>query len=216
MNEAYVWQGDAMWCHRVRELKAGLLTRRSGAVFSVGEEELLLVQTSKLPTCFWNVAEYKVYISIKDLKMETLKYSTWVNVLSYIPSLQSVHTASRLHQRWHTSVTSLHSSLPEALLDGVSLTMADRWNSIKQGPLWLAGWRHMTPPLCVCVCVSWLCCDTNSSSALITTNTHSHIVYLYPGLDVVNIITEQSNLCVHARLMWHMEPNVPVSRKKLK
>ena len=67
--------------------------------------------------------------------------------------------------------------------------------------------------VCVCVCVSWLCCDTNSSSALITTNTHSHIVYLYPGLDVVNIITEQSNLCVHARLMWHMEPNVPVSRK---
>ena len=42
---AIMWHGDVVWCHKVTELKAGLLTTRFRNSAFCGREELLLVQT---------------------------------------------------------------------------------------------------------------------------------------------------------------------------
>ena len=45
INKATVWHGDVVWCHKITELKAGLLTRRFRSRDLCGRKELLFVQT---------------------------------------------------------------------------------------------------------------------------------------------------------------------------
>ena len=44
-NHANLWHGDVLWCHKVTELKVGLLMRRFRSSVFCGREELLLVGT---------------------------------------------------------------------------------------------------------------------------------------------------------------------------
>lgn len=43
INNVNVWHGDVLWCHKVPELKAGLLMRSLSSSVYRGKEELLLV-----------------------------------------------------------------------------------------------------------------------------------------------------------------------------
>ena len=45
INWVNVWHGDVGWCHKVTELKAGLLTRRFKSSVFCGRVEVLLAQT---------------------------------------------------------------------------------------------------------------------------------------------------------------------------
>ena len=61
INYANVWHGDVVWCHKVTELKAGLLTRRLWSSVLCGRGELLLVRTLTFKT--------RTYKTLKERKI---------------------------------------------------------------------------------------------------------------------------------------------------
>lgn len=135
--------------------------------------------------------------SVKYLKI-WLQSSVWV-----------IHTRSCEHQSWHTSV-SAGGSIGGRVVNGGSTGKTQSSQACWDWP------QHVTAPLVrACWCV-WA--DTGSRAALVS-GINTTTVYLYLQSDMANIITEQSNLWVHAWLMWHTEANVPpqpVSWKKEK
>ena len=90
-----MWMCDLVWCHKVTELKAGILARRFRSSVFCGRGELLLVWTSSLLTAKILYINKNIYNTLRGKnKFKMHNMSPLISHVSLHPALPSIQSFS--------------------------------------------------------------------------------------------------------------------------